>query len=205
MKENYLMLNGQKIQLTEDKLEKIKPMLPDREKRLGDFEPGDAFKIGEHEFFVLEQYPNATAVLYKGLLEKSMKFGENNNFADDSCVVRERLDDLSSELANLAGAENLIEHNVDLTSDDGLDDYGTTTAKVSLLTASQYREYVRIIDEHKIDKWWWLVTPYSTPTHEDADWIKCVSPRGHFDGGIYCGDRGVRPFCILNSNIFVSV
>ena len=94
-------------------------------------------------------------------------------------------------------------HTVDLTADDGLKDYGTINTKMSLLTAQMYREYVYTIDKYKIKKWWWLVTPYSTPTHEDSIWVKCVSPGGFVgDGecnyGIYC----VRPFCIVKSCIF---
>ena len=102
------------------------------------------------------------------------------------------------------GAENLIGHTVDLTADDGLKCYGSVTRKMSLLTAEQYRKYVYLIDEHKLDKWWWLATAWSTPKHDDTSWIKCVSPRGNIYYGIYDRNSGVRPFCILKSNIFVS-
>jgi len=67
-----------------------------------------------------------------------------------------------------------------------------------------YRQFVDILDEHKIDAWWWLATPYSTPRHEHTSWVKCVSPSGYIGYGGYYHCRGVRPFCILNSNIFVS-
>ena len=205
MKEkNYLMLNGQQIPFTADQLEKIKTLLSDREKRLGDIEVGDTFKIGEHEFFVLEKRIDMTAVLYKGLLEDSVKFGKSNNFADDSCIVRARLNGFADELKSIVGADNLIEHEVDLTAVDGLDDYGEIYTKMSLLTANRYREYVRIIDKHKLDKWWWLATPHSTETHGNADWVKCVSPHGIINDRVYDCVLGVRPFCILNSNIFVS-
>jgi hypothetical protein len=67
-----------------------------------------------------------------------------------------------------------------------------------------YRKYVRIIDNYKLD-WWWLATAYSTATHEDDKWVKCVSPRGGvFDGNCGNFDCGVRPFCIFNSSISVS-
>ena len=76
--------------------------------------------------------------------------------------------------------------------------------KASLLTTEQYRRYVEILDKHKIDKWWWLATPYSTAAHEDTDYIKCVSPPGDIGDGYYDFDFGVRPFCILKSDILVS-
>lgn len=89
-------------------------------------------------------------------------------------------------------------------SDDGLKCYGTIKSKMSLLTSNMVRENVEILDEFKLNAWWWTCTPYSTPKHENASWIKCVSPRGGVIGGIYNGDFGVRPFCIVKSSIFVS-
>ena len=206
MKDNYLMLNGQQITFTPEQIAKITAIMGDGKKKLGELEAGDTFKIGAHEFFVLEQLcGNGTSVLYKGLLEENMRFGKNNNYSDEGCVVRKRLEDFAKELEGIVGAGNLITHTVDLTSDDGLDDYGMINTKVSLLTCDLYRNYVKVIDKHKIDKWWWLVTPYSTPTHEDAEWMKCVSPRGNISNDNCNINYGVRPFCILNSNIFVSV
>ena len=112
--------------------------------------------------------------------------------------------EFETEISNLVGAENLFMHTVDLTSDDGLKCYGTVERRMSLLTADLYRRWVEILDKHKLDKWWWLATPYSTPRHEDNEWVKCVSPSGYVrnDDGNY--NRGVRPFCILKSDIFVS-
>lgn len=157
-------------------------------------------------FFVLEHGEGKTSVLYKDLLENGMRFGQNNNFGDsNSCVVRKRLQEFAEELKSIIGADNLLEHVVDLTSDDGLDDYGKTTANVSLLTCGLYRRFVKVIDKHKINECWWLVTPFSTPTHGDNEWIKCVSPLGNFNFSGCGGNFGVRPFCILNSNIFVSI
>ena len=97
-----------------------------------------------------------------------------------------------------------LEHNVDLTALDGLKDHGRTKSKMSLLTLAQYQEYVKTLDEYKLDKWWWLATPWSTPKHGYETTVLCVSPRGFLYDGICVYYRGVRPFCILKSNIFVS-
>ena len=71
--------------------------------------------------------------------------------------------------------------------------------------AELYRRYVEILDKHKIKKWWWLATPFSTPKHDGASWVKCVAPSGCINISLYYAyDGGVRPFCILKSNIFVS-
>ena len=171
--------------------------------RLSDKKIGEVAKIGKYEFIVLEQMEGAAAVILKDLL-RNVTFGENNNDLRESNVLP-ILREFAKEIEELVGVGNLIEHEVDLTSNDGLKDYGTITEKMSLLTAEQYRRYVDVLDQDRIKKWWWLATPDSTKSHENNQWNVCVSPSGDIDGYI-CGDReiGVRPFCILNSDIFVS-
>ena len=158
--------------------------------------------VGKFEFLVLDQKEEGFYLLLKGLYRENESFGQNNDFRGSNVqrICREFADELSA----IVGVENLVEHTVDLMSDDGLKDYGSIKELVSLLTTDLYRRYVDTLDLNRLKKWWWLATPYSTPRHEDANWIKCVSPRGGFNIGRYYGGNGVRPFCILKSNIFVS-
>ena len=199
---NYIVLNEQKIELTDAQVEEMRKSLGITSVKLSDIPVAETFKIGKHEFFVLKQRCDTTAVILKSLLHESENFGENNNYNGSN--IDKICNDFAKEIGNIIGEENLVEYTVDLTSDDGLDDYGQIKRKMSLITCEQYRRYVRTLDKHKLDKWWWLATPFSTPTHEDDDWIKCVSPSGRIncDGRDISG--GVRPFCILKSNIFVS-
>ncbi len=200
---NYISINGQKIGLTDEQVERIKGCFDVPSTKLADAAPGDVIKVGSHEFIVLEHRAEGTALIRKDLLCNGEEFGdENNNFAGSN--VEEICNGFADELAGIVGAENVLLHDVDLTSDDGLKDYGVIKRRVSLLTAPMYREFVEILDEHKIDAWWWLATPYSTPKHEHTSWVKCVSPSGYVYDGICYYSFGVRPFCILNSNIFVS-
>ena len=201
--ENYISINGEKICLTEEQIEEIKGSLDLPEVKLADTVPGDIVKVGEHEFIVLEHREEGTALIRKELLKIDVVFGSNNNYAGSNVEVI--CIEFATELAAIVGEDNLILHTVDLTSDDGLKDYGTVRRKASLLTADMYRRFVQILDGAKLDAWWWLATPYSTPAHESDRWVKCVSPSGCVinDGYIY-DDSGVRPFCILKSNIFVS-
>ena len=201
--QNYLMLNGKQINLTEEQINSIKQSFNTGDVLLSTLKPAETFKIGKYEFFMLEQFGDSAVVLLKDLLQDDVEFSDNNNNYDGSNV-----DNICTEfgtvIENIIGADNLVEHTVDLTSDDGLKCYGSVNRKMSLLTAEQYRKYVYTIDEHKLNKWWWTATAYSTPKHEDKSWIKCVSPGG-FMGNDYCNyGIGVRPFCILKSNIFVS-
>lgn len=203
--ENYLTLNGKRIDLTDEQVREIESSLTSGRIRLSEIPAGDPFKIGEHEFIVLEHRGEETAVLSKDALPEDMQFGEdNNNFADENCIVRKELMKFADKIEAIVGKGNLIEHTVDLTSDDGLDDYGSITAKVSIMTTPLSRKYVRITDKYKVDRWCWLATPHSTPTHGNASWVKCVAPSGRIYDYDYGNEGGVRPFCILKSNIFVS-
>ena len=198
--ENYLIINGKRINLTEEQIRTLTG--GSNEMVLVDKSVGQTFKIGEHEFFVLEQMGDQTAVLMKDLLEDEVKFGNGNNY--ESSDVDNMCREFGDKIAEIVGADNLIEHTVDLTADDGLKCYGSIKRKMSLLTAEQYRKYVYIIDEHKLDKWWWLATAFSTAKRNVTDWVKCVSPFGSINSNYHYDDFGVRPFCILKSNIFVS-
>ena len=171
--------------------------------KLSDVVAGDVVKVGGHEFIVLEHRDDGTALIRKELLRESEAFGEEDNNYTHS-IVEKICNDFADELAGIVGAENVVEHDVDLTSDDGLKDYGVVKRRASLLTADMYRKFVEVLDKYKLDAWWWLATPYSTERHENASWIKCVSPAGYVLNGGYYGGNGVRPFCILKSNIFVS-
>lgn len=200
---NYICVNGKKIELTEEQVSQLIGGECASTVKLSDIGEGETFKLGEYEFIVLE-HNNGTA---KVLLKNSLCTSE---FSDEDCdfkksKAKEILGDFADKLADIVGADSLIPHLVDLTSNDGLKDYGKTTEKVSLLTTDMARKYVHILDKHKLDMWWWLVTPYSTPTHGYSEYVCCVSPRGTISSGS-CNDDGggVRPFCIFNSDIFVS-
>ena len=205
--ENYICLNGNKVELTDEQVAKLLGRIVGEGERpvrmLSDIPVGGVFKIGEREFIVLEHTDYGTAVLFKDLYVDDVEFGENNNF--DGSNVDKICGEFAAELEDLIGEDSLLLHEVDLTADDGLRDYGTVERKVSLLTADMYRRHVYTIDMHKVDAWWWLATPHSTNTHVDYNWVKCVSPSGFiFNGNLYYFNGGVRPFCIFKSNIFVS-
>lgn len=199
---NYISINGQKTELTEEQVQQIRASFGLASMRLSEVAVGDTVKIGDYELIVLEQSGDTTAAICKDFIETSI-FGDSNNY--DGSEVDKLCNKFATDLAEIVGEYNVILHTVDLTADDGLKDYGYVKRHASLLTAERYRRYVYTLDKFKPDAWWWLATPYSTPAHEHTAWVKCVSPSGciFIDFCIY-GGIGVRPFCILNSNIFVS-
>ena len=202
--ENYICIKGQQIELTEEQVKQICQVQEQKQEKikLADISEGDTFKIGVHEFIVLEHSGDTTAIIHKDLLTEDMEFGSNNNF--HGSYVAAKCDEFAEEIAGIVGAENLVEHTVDLTSDDGLKDYGTTKSRCSLLTTELYRKYVDILDMFKPNRWWWLATAHSTERHDNSYWVKCVAPPGGIFNRNDDNGNGVRPFCILKSNIFVS-
>ena len=190
---NYISINNQKIELTDEQVEKVKAALDTPSKRLSDIAVGDVCWIGGHEFVVLEQSGDTAAVIRKALLKDNVRFGDNNNFNGSN--VDEICKNFAKELASFVGEDNLVPHTVDLTSDDGLKDYGKVMRQVSLLITNLYRRYVEVLDKHNPNKWWWLATPFSTKTHGNDSLVKCVSPSGFINNyGYDFGGGGVRPF-----------
>ena len=115
----------------------------------------------------------------------------------DKVIVEEDLPKIEKEI----GAENIVEHEVDLLSLDGSDKWGKVNCKVSLPTFDFYRKNVKVFDKHKLDDWWWLVTPDSTSEHYSDNWLVCVSSFGFIDYDYYYGIIGVRPFLTFVSSI----
>ena len=161
---------------------------------------GSVFKIDDVEYIVLDQLTNnKTAVIRKELLEDTMEFdSDNNNWKTSS--IREFLNGkYLEELEKAFGKDRIVEHIVNLLSLDGLDDYGTSIDKVSLLTIDQYRKYRKVLGAN-LNKPWWLATPDSTPSGYLASYVRCVRSDGNVDCGVCNWDgKGVRPFFIIQS------
>lgn len=202
---NYICLNGQKIDLGEEKLSEIKKALDIKERfYIETNDKGEEIAhIGEYDFLVLDRRDDTVALILKSLYKEKIVFGGNNDFRCSK--VLNICQEVGDKIAAIVGRENIVRHRVDLTSDDGLRDYGHAELYCSILTVDLYRRYVDILDFDRLDKCWWLATPYSTPRHDDYDWVKSVSSSGNiatYDCKVV--GLGLRPFLILKSDIFES-
>lgn len=171
--------------------------------KLSDLKPKDEFKIGDEVFIVLEQTESGTRVIAKEFAYCDMEFGDNSDWKVSP--IRKKLNhEYFKKIAAIIGEKNIFSMDRDLISLDGLDDYGTCTDKVSLLTAAEYAKYHRVLGlKSQYPDWWWLITPASTPSNDYARYVCVVNSSGilHWFG---CdGSSGARPFCILNSSILV--
>lgn len=165
-------------------------------------EIGKTVNVAGQEFIVLDILENGVLCLSKDFAYTNTMFdGNSNNYANSS--IRKTLNtEYLKKIADAVGEENIIEIEIDLTSDDGLDDYGKVIDKVGLLTADMYRKYNRIIEKYPVNDWWWLSTPHSTGHRGWNYSVRCVNNFGALSN-YYCRSNiGVRPFLIFNASIF---
>ena len=86
---NYFMLNGKRIDLTDAQVREIEKNLGLSRTQLSDIAVGETFKLGDYEFVVLEHADGSTTAILKDVLPERCAFGEaNNNFKDDGCLVK---------------------------------------------------------------------------------------------------------------------
>lgn len=155
---------------------------------------GDRFEFRGIKFTCLDKVKGGYLVI-ADFLGKKYKFDEESNDWKDSELRKI----LSESFVDEIGRENLIVIERDLTSLDGLKDYGKTYDLVSILTADEYKKYRSLLPN--TGEWWWLCTPWSTKSNGYESSVAVVAPVGYFSIYYYFD---VRPVCILKSEIFES-
>lgn len=162
---------------------------------------GKTVTVAGVSFIVLDKTKDGVLCLSQRFIKKEMFDDYSNNYAESD--IRMALNtDFLGKIALEVGSENVLEIKLDLTSLDGLDDYGKAVDKVGLLTLDMYRKYSRIIEKHPVNSWWWLSTPQSTPHRKSRLGVCCVSQDGLLAED-YCDEKnGVRPFLILTNKVF---
>lgn len=175
------------------------------ENNLNGITAGTEFTFGGVEWIALEAGREHVLALARDIVEcRAFDDDNKNDFAASS--LRSYLNGEFMKKLIGAGApeEAFIPLNIDLTSDDGLKDYGTDTARIGLISCEQYRRFRSIIPN--ASDWWWTCTPYSTANNGYAYNVRYVYSDGTLYGSsAYYGFRGVRPLCCLKSEILVSV
>lgn len=167
--------------------------------------PSSVISYGGLDCIVLDVEQDKILVLAKESIG-NMPFdeGNSNNFPKGTLCKYLNGEFIKTLKANGADTSALIPTTIDLTSDDGLKDYGETTQKIFLLTCDMYRKYRSIIPN--LDDWWWLATAYSTESNGYASHARTVDSDGSLDiSGAFNGDDGVRPAFYLKSSILESL
>lgn len=177
----------------------------DSKVELSALKPGETFPIAGNYFIVLEHDywgKGYTAVISKDLWGKSVKFGDSRDYNKSN--IKKIMDKVAVEIEKEVGAENVLEHEISLMSVDMQNEFGACSCKVRPLTFDEARGFNDLIVNKDLPDWWCTLTPWSTKERRYEYSVAVVSPRGLVSRD-YCIDCiGVRPFCILKSNIFVS-
>ena len=171
--------------------------------RLGDLKPGERFKIADWTFNVLQHDERGTLVISNDLLAENEEFGETRNYKKSNVkkVIEEKILPI---VENAVGKDNVISHFAGLTSVNMQNEFGKVECRMRPISFDEARKYNDILVNKELTDWYWTLTPWST---EERGWkysVAVVSPSGVINYINYGSCHGVRPVCILNSNIFVS-
>ena len=177
---------------------------------------GTAFNYAGQRWAVLKHNATGTLCLTEKIVEtRAFDEGNCNNFAVASskeylngAYLDNLLEDVNGPfldtLIDAAGCSSaFLTSELDLTTDDGLKDYGTCNVTIFLLTVDQYRRNRDVIPN--ADDWWWLSTAVSTASNGYEHSARFVNTDGALDRGIaYYGNFGLRPACYLDSDLPIS-
>lgn len=183
-------------------------MLEEREQsnkvKLESLKAGETFYIGENGYIVLKHHEGKTKVISRNFIAEDRKFADDTADYKTSGLRKYIEVEIQPTIENEVGAENLVEHRVSLETVDGQDNYGELTCKVRPITFDEARQYNNLIVNNDLDDWWWTCTAWTSPNREYNRSIAVVLPSGGFSYNNCGNSNGVRPVCILKSNIFVS-
>lgn len=171
--------------------------------RLSELNPGDIFQTtGKRKYKVLEQCGDTTKIISLDLVKENVKFGDNTDYNKSN--VKKMCDtEILKDFEEEFGAENIEEHTVDIITVDG-QKIGVVKCKVRPLTFDEARKYTELTPNDELDDSYWTCSAWSTVERGWKYALAVVSPSGDFNCNGYGGSIGVRPVCILKSNLFVS-
>lgn len=164
---------------------------------------GDVFQTtGKRKYKVLEQYGDTTKIISLDLVKENVEFGDTSDYKTSN--VKELCDtEILKDFEKEFGAENVETHTADIITADG-QKLGTVDCKIRPITFDEAREYTDITPNKDLCDWYWTLSPWSTEERGWKNSVAVVSPSGLICLDSFNYARGVRPVCILKSNIFVS-
>ncbi len=171
--------------------------------RLSELNPGDIFQTtGKRKHKVLEQCGDTTKIISLDVVKENVKFGDNTDYNKSN--VKKMCDtEILKDFEEEFGAENIEEHTVDIITVDG-QKIGVVKCKVRPLTFDEARKYTELTPNDELDDSYWTCSAWSTVERGWKYALAVVSPSGIIDSNYYGDGNGVRPVCILKSNLFVS-
>lgn len=174
------------------------------------FEPKQEFIMGGIAWTVIQSTPPVIAsitganwvkcIASECVEERAFDEKKENDFAASD--IRAYLNGEFLHRLIVAGApEEMFEYfHIDLTAEDGLKNYGFDRVRIGLITCEECR-LLRGNIPTLPNRWWWTATP-SSPINS---FVRRVNSDGTLGNGFaYYGSYGVRPVCVLKSEILKS-
>lgn len=191
-----------------EKARELVAMLEERERknkvRLDEIPVGGKFDTGIGRFIVLEQKGGETAVITENLYRKDVEYDDDSNDYYSSKLSDLFEEEIFPEFKEEFGSDNLCSRQVSLATVDMQRKDLVLHAKVRPLTFDEARKYNDLLVNKDLPDWYWTCTAWSTEERGWGSTVAVVSPSGNFRNYVCNNSIGVRPFCILKSNIFVS-
>lgn len=187
----------------ENELSRLNKEFADYKKKyIGTPEIGKVIELAGMDWLILDKTEKGYFAILNGFDEKERTFDSTSNNWITSKLRNELNARFLKKITDELGKDAVIEFDRDLLSMDGQTEYGHCKDKISFLTVDEYRKYRKLLPN--MDKWWWLLTPWSTPVNDFSTTITVVSPSGNVNYYNYNYANGVRPVCIFSSSIFES-
>ena len=164
---------------------------------------GEVFQTtGKRKYKVLEQYRDTTKIISLDLVKENVEFGDTSDY--NTSKVKKLCDtEILKDFEEEFGSENIETHTSDIITANG-QKLGTVDCKIRPITFDEAREYTDITPNNDLNDWYWTLSPWSTKERGWGKSLSVVSPSGNVNYSRYDYGNGVRPVCILKSNIFVS-
>lgn len=157
---------------------------------------GERFTRGGIEFVALGMEQGGVLAVAAKRLEDEMAYDEDGSNDWRKSSLRKYLNE---EFVKNFDKGDLLPFVSDLTSDDGMTDYGTSEDFVALLSDNLYRKYRKFMPQY--DTWVWTITPWSCHPGTACD-ERGVYTSGALYSSLADNGYGVAPACIFNPEIF---
>ena len=172
--------------------------------RLSELKPGDIFQTtGKRKYKVLEQYAGYTNIISLGFVKENVKFDDNTTDYSKSSLKKLCDTEILKDFEEEFGEESIETDVTDLITVDG-QKIGEVKCKVRPLTFDEVRKYTELTPNEELDDCYWTCSAWSTEGRGWKSTLAVVSPSGRIGNNFYACSGGVRPVCILKSNLFVS-
>lgn len=175
--------------------------------KLCQIRPGERFTLDGVEFVKLDEDRGVAFVVTADVILGKVPFDseretERNNFVGSGIEAA-----MLEWLGGHPGIEeSVVERPIDLTSMDGLRDYGAPLVRARILTIDEYREYRALIP--LTDTSYWTATSWTTESspNSDSTYAYNVGADGTVNGyNVSSPYFAARPALYLRSDIAISV